>query len=867
VLIEREADLDALSELAEAALGGRGHVVLVGGEAGVGKTSLVTTLVAQFGARLTVRSGGCDDLTVADAYGPFIEAVPELADRIGPDAERSRILRWLYDLFAGQPSLLVLEDVHWADGATLDALRHLGRRTGALPLLVIVTYRSEAVAHRPALRRLLGELASTPATARLDLAPLTRDGVRALVTEAGARTDPDRVHDETGGNPFFVSEVLASGLRDVPATVRDAVLARTATLGSGARRALSSLAVLGTRCPVQLIVAVAGCSERDIADCVANGILVESEDGCTFRHELARRAIESTLAVDERARLHRAALAALRGADDRRLAHHAIGCGDSAGVLRHARLAGERAGRLGAHREAAEHFRSALRHGTPDAAQRAALLEALSYECYLTEQLQEALAARLQRLDLAIVAGEDLSTGTTLRWLSRLSWYLGRNADAERYAARAVQTLTALGESPALAMAISNVAQLRMLAGDHAAAIETGARAIAVARAVGDRDTEIHALNNVGTARLATGDPAGGTLLARSLDLALAAEAHEHAARAYTNLASQAAVVRDLPSAERHLQAGIRYCVERDLDSWRWYMSAWVARVQLDRGDLAAAATTSADVLAVDTAAITRIVASVVAAQVRLRRGEAGAGPLLDDALALAETTGEAQRLVPVASARAEWAWLDGRTADIAAEVDRAWPAAVGQANGWDLGELCWWLGRAGIERDAPVPLPPPFTLLCSGAWSAAGAAWAGLGFPLWQLAALSCSPALRDAHAAIDQAHSIGAFTWERAIRRDRVAAGLPVPRPVRPGRQELPHRLTARELEVLNLLADGLSNSEISTHLVLSEKTVGHHVSAVLHKLGAPTRSRAVVAALREGIVEQKIGNPPDVPPLPTG
>ena len=714
------------------------------------------------------------------------------------------------------------------------------------------------MAHRPTLQRFLGELANTPAAVRLDLAPLTRDGVRSLVAASGAGADPDRVHDETGGNPFFVSEVLASGLREVPATVRDAVLARTASLGAGARRALGAVAVLGTRCPVQLITVVADCSERDVAACIENGTVVESDGGYAFRHELARRAVESTLAVDERAHLHRSALAALgSGGDDRRLAHHAIGCGDSAAVLRHARLAGERATRLGAHREAAEHFRGALRHGAPDLAERAALLEALSYECYLTEQLEEALAARLHRLDLAIVAGDDLATGDHAA-LAVAAVVVPRPQRRRRALRRpgGGDTLTPLGESAALAMAISNVAQLRMLAGDHAAAIETGGRAIAVARAVGDRDTEIHALNNVGTARLAARRPgrrASARPQPRSRPVgrgARACRARLHQPRQLRGRRPRSPVRRTPPPRRdpvlRRARPRLVALVHDRL------ARPGAARPGRARPPPPRPRQRSSRAEAV---AITRIVAASWRRQVRLRRGEPGAAALLDEALALAEATGEAQRLVPVASARAEWAWLDGRTADIVVEVDRAWSAALGA--GQPMGRRRAVLvarprrDRAGRPRAAArsvraallaapgrlrAPPGPSWVSRC-GSWPRCRA------HPTWHTAG---PPSSKPGRSAPSPGNTPSGATGRRA--------GLPVPRPPRPSHQELPHRLTARELEVLNLLADGLSNSEIGAQLVLSEKTVGHHVSAVLRKLGAPTRSRAVAAALREGIVGQR-------------
>jgi tetratricopeptide (TPR) repeat protein len=229
----------------------------------------------------------------------------------------------------------------------------------------------------------------------------------------------------------------------------------------------------------------------------------------------------------------------------RRLAHHAAGSGDRAAVARYAPLAADRAARLGAHREAADQLRLALRfHEMPDDRQ-ATLLEQLSYECYLTDQVAQAKDSLLEALAIHERHQDSLRVGTAQRWLSRLSWFLGQNPDSERYAAAAVTKLEPLGPSRELAMAYSNVAQLRMLANNVSEAVRWGRQAIELARELEDRETEMHALNNVGTALYLAGDVAEGRArLAQSLDLALADDAHEHAARAYTNLGISAAKLK-----------------------------------------------------------------------------------------------------------------------------------------------------------------------------------------------------------------------------------------------------------------------------------------------------------------------------------
>jgi DNA-binding CsgD family transcriptional regulator len=176
---------------------------------------------------------------------------------------------------------------------------------------------------------------------------------------------------------------------------------------------------------------------------------------------------------------------------------------------------------------------------------------------------------------------------------------------------------------------------------------------------------------------------------------------------------------------------------------------------------------------------------------------------------------------------------------------------AAANPHPWELGELAWWLAVAGVRRPAPVPLARPFALMLDGDLTGAAEDWQERGCPLWTALSLAAAPGLAGARQALDLVDSIGAPAVRRAILADRHARGLPLPRGPRPTSQANPAGLTAREIDVLRLLVDGLSNADVAQRLFLSEKTVGHHVSAVLHKLGEPTRSRAVASAIRQGIL----------------
>jgi DNA-binding CsgD family transcriptional regulator/tetratricopeptide (TPR) repeat protein len=857
MLVEREDGLATLAAAHAQAMDGHGRLVFVGGEAGVGKTTIVTEFARRAPADVQVRRGVSDNLTTALALGSLVEAVPELSDFVDRDAsvDRPRLFRRLRGVVATAPTLLILEDVHWADEATLEMLRFLGRRLDGLRLLVLATYRSEEVSPRHPLAIAMGELTTAPGVDRLTVEPLSAVAVHALVAESGTVFDAAQLHERTGGNAFYVTEVLAApSAGEVPGTVRDAVLARLTRLSGAGRDILAAAAVLGRPADARLLADVAARSPGDVDECVERGLLVRERTGWAFRHELARDAVEQTLLPAAATALHRHALDALvaRNVDeDRRLAHHAAlaGQGDRAGD--YAARAAARAARLGAHREAVEQYRMALRFHAGDASAREQLLVALSYECYLTDDPEDALTARLKAMELAELAGATQSFGRHQRWVSRLSWFLGRNADSERYALRAIATLEPDGEGHELAMAYSNQAQLCMLGGDVDGAERWGGRALAIARRTRDREVEIHALNNIGSALSQRSDSIEGrTFLQRSLDLALADDAHEHVARAYTNLGSTAVTNRHLSDAVDVLRAGIGYCADRDLDSWRLYMSAHLARTLTEQGHYDAADDCARDVLRhPQLSPISAIVAMAASAQIALRRGT-DARPVLTAAWDLARGTGEAQRLTPVAVAAAEARWLAGNGhADT--ELDIAWAAVNEHPVAWEVAEVAYWRDLAGLPATPPVPLPEPFALLLERNWPAAAEAWDAIGCPLWRAYALARDESVESAREALAVVDELGAAAVRAAILRVRHEAGLPVPRGPRGTTSDNPAALTPRELEVLQLVAAGLSNADVAARLYLSEKTVGHHVSAVLRKIGQPSRGRAAAWAVQHGLV----------------
>jgi DNA-binding CsgD family transcriptional regulator len=818
-LLERDIPLAELIRSKDETLTGSGSAVAVIGEAGIGKSSLLQVFVRKVHDEVRVLTSGCEALFTPRPLGPFYDIASELG--VEADLPRERLFPEVLAELRREPTILVVEDVHWADRATIDLLKYLGRRVTNSRVLLLISYRDDEIGSDHPLISLLGDLGST--LRRVHLAPLSHDAVRALAGDRSAG-----LHELTSGNPFYVTEVLAAGAQRVPPTVRDAVLARAAGLSPAARSLIELASLIPGRAELRLLDA-----DVDATEAAARSGIVRVEHGAiVFRHELGRHAIEDSLSDARRMPMHRCILEKLIEVNERslaRLAHHAAGARDADSILHYAPLAAAEAARAGAHHEAAAHYRTALQYsGAVSDAQRASLIDALSYECYLTERLAEALERRVEALAIWRALGETPKEGDNLRWQSRLNWFLGRNSDAHDCAVRAIAILEREAPSRELAMAYSNKAQLHMLAQQREAAVEWGARAIALAEGFGDDEILTHALNNVGAAE------DDDIVMERSLRIALEHGYQEHVARAYTNLGAASVRRGNDASAGRWLDEGIAYCRDRDLDSWVLYMQAWRARMLLDRGSWDDAVNDAEAVLARAGSSISRLPAAAVLGRIRARRGDPGASALLNEARELAMRTGEFQRLAPVAAARAEAAWLRGDAATAAAAAAEAFAKSENIEEPWARGELALWM-----QFDTPpAGIAEPHALLIAGRYIDAADAFEALSRP-WETAfALAQSESVDSLRRASAILESLGDATLLDIVRRKLRALGVRGPREAT---RANPAGLTAREIEIVHLLHDGLRDADIAERLFLSPKTVGHHVSSILSKLGVKSRRDA--------------------------
>jgi ATP/maltotriose-dependent transcriptional regulator MalT len=468
------------------------------------------------------------------------------------------------------------------------------------------------------------------------------------------------------------------------------------------------------------------------------------------------------------------------------------------------------------------------------------LLESHAYECFLTDQLDDAIASRQTALELRQQQDNLVRAGDNLRWLSRLTWFLGRGEKARKLAREAIATLQRLAPGSELAMAYSNMSQLCWLSEDCQEAVQWGERALNLAERFGLTEISVHALNNIGTAEFLMGRPEGTAKVKRSLELALAHDMHEHATRAHTNLIYQALVARDYALAEERLAAGLAYTREREIDAGTLYKLAMRARARLEQGRWKEASEDAAGILR-GGLRIARVVAMVVLGSVRLRQGEPDAQPLLDEARDVALGSGDIMRIGPMAAARAEAAWLKDDKEGVRAEIEPIYELARQRPEPWRLGELSLWLWRAGALDQVPEGVALPYRLEMSGDWQGAAAEWERLGCPYEQALALANGDRAAQLKA-LDILTRLDAGPAAALVRRKlRAESAQGIPRGPRTVTKANPLGLTGRQMEILKLLAEDLSNKAIAQRLKISPKTVDHHVVAILTKLGVGTRKEA--------------------------
>ena len=776
MLLERENLLADLSGLLLQAESQGGRLLFLGGEAGIGKSALLRTFSKAADPRVLI--GACDSLSTPRPLGPLLDMAVD--GDIGLDrhaivnSSRDEVFATFLEHLtaAAEPLIVVFEDVHWADETTLDLLRYLGRRLDQTKVLLIASYRDDEIGPAHPVRMLMGDLATSPNYRRMHLTRLSPAAVRELTADSDI--DPEELYRLTSGNPFYATEVLASGERGVPVRISDAVLARAARLSPESRAVLDVCAVIGFRFEPGLVSTVVG-PDTDLAaafeECTAAGVLVANERTMAFRHELARDALLAVISFARKQALHKRVLEVLvaNGSSDlSSLAHHAEGALEQEAVLEFAMAAGRSAANAGAHRQAAAQFARALRFadGLP-APERAWLLEAYAAEHVLTDQPGQVDEAYREAIALRKQIGDERGRVVDLVRLSQNLGRQGRNHESDEAADLALRLLEKVPAGPEHAFARVNRAYLKMLDRDNQQAVVDGLRAIELAREFHDVNSLLLAYNVVGSSQILLGKFAEGeSNLTYCLRLGKRLGIDNAVAGAYGNLGSAFGEMYRFEEAKDFLRAGIPFSRTRDLDFQANYMDAWLATTLMFNGEWAESAELAADVLRRSGgAAITRIMALVALGRVRARRGDPDVWTVLDEALDLASKTGTLQRIGPVRAARAEAAFLAGHHEQAAQEALAGYELAVMHDHPWHVGELGYWRRLAEQERAEPGLAEPeladprpddagsgdqrlqalsftaePYALEAAGDWAAAAAAWEELGCPYEAARALSAA-------------------------------------------------------------------------------------------------------------------------------
>jgi DNA-binding CsgD family transcriptional regulator len=861
-LLERDDLLAQLHGALDEARAGSGRLVFVGGEAGVGKTSLMHRLCDDLPGEPSAKWGACDPLATPPPLGPFRDVAIAiggpllLAVESGTGAHDVAAALVGADLQA--PVIVVLEDVHWADEATLDVLRVLGRRIGTTPTLVIATYRDDELERNHPLRVVLGDLATSDGVRRLRVEPLSAAAVARMAE--GRNVDPASLYSVTSGNPFYVTEALAAGGDDVPATVRDAVLARVARLGPHATAVVEAVSIAPPALDAGSILAVVGEASESIDECLASGVLRADDGGVAFRHELARVAVEQSISPARRLALHRSLLLALLDspgarADVARLAHHAEHAADREAVLRFAPVAAAEAFRVGAYREAAAQYARALRFGDDLApGDRADLLEGRSRACYLADDQTEAIEVIREAIRCRQEQDAPLEEARALTELTDYLWCRGYNGEADEAVSRASQLAAGLPEGREHAYVFHTRALGDLGRGDFDASLEYARRALEVGERYGDETIAGHARVTISSIHARRDLEHGIAQLEQAVDTARRKREHEVAARGLNALVFRGIDWNRHDLVERYIDEAIEYCTEHTQDLWRINVLAVAARWALDRGRWDDAVG-YADAVLDDPreSPWTHHEALCVLALVRTRRGDPGAREALTDAAVVGVPQEETFAHVDLAAARAEVAWYELAVDAVDAATAEMLSAELGDPNA--VARLRFWRRLADLDNEVETDSSSPYALCLAGRWLDAASTWAATSSPYDAALALSQTDAVDALRRAHGECLRLGARPLATIVARKlRESGARDVPRGPRATTKANEAELTPRELDVLALVADGLRNSEIAERLYLSRRTVDHHVSAILRKLGARSRGEAVAAAGRLGLLEDR-------------
>lgn len=861
-LFERGPELETMKQALDEALEGRGSVVLVYGEAGIGKTSMVEAFLEAVNDRARVITAACDDLLTPRALGPFRDLARKVGGRLAQAtdqaSDRDAIFSAALDELSQPTTVLVIEDAHWADDATLDVLRYLGRRIGELHGLLVLTYRSDDIIEGHPLQRVLGALTSQDVQ-RLPLHPLSRGAIERMCSASGR--DVDKILRATGGNPFFVNEALVSRTEGVPATIRDAVLARIGGLSDITRRSLQRLSVVPGHAETQLVKKLIGDDLWSLDEAEQRGLIVAESEGFRFRHDLVRKVVSQALPSAARIDYNRRALEALRAFDDvevSRIVHYAKEAQDSEAVVEYGLIAARQSVSAGANHEALAHYERVLAlPALLTEEKRIDVIEESVWVLYNLYRFHEAAARAHDLVRLREQQGGSAALARALIALSRTLYMVNDPIGSEKAVMTAVDLLEPLGDNSDLARAYSYLAAILKLSDRPEEAITRARQALVMAEQEGSTDVAAHSLNYLGCALMDLGDIDGADYLRRSAEMAHSIHHHEYAQRAYTNLVEGLYRMGRYDELDEPVERGLAHARDYAFPSHEYNIEAHRCMLLTLRGDYDEAERGLRRLMEVEDPGVLATFSLSALGRLLARRGDPEAGPLLQAAWDTATTTDSVQSIAYAGIALVEAAWLRG---DQGAAIDHArLPLERTKIKGAERyhGELLRFIARCGEEAEPFERCPEEYALGLAQDFDGAARAWRAIGAPYeraLELADSGSDSMMLEGLATLDD---LGTVAAGDVVRRKLKTMGIKrVPGRPRPGAPAHPAGLTNRQFEVLSLLAGGSTNAEIAETLVVSTRTVDHHVSAILQKLNVETRRQASREAAKLGI---STGHPP--------
>lgn len=848
-LLERDHFISELSELVEKVKYENGYVVSISGEAGIGKTTLVEFFTKQFEDKAKIYWGSCDDLFTPRPLAPLYDIAQQLNSKIidqldSGTARPSIFSNLLKEIQNSSPNIIVIEDVHWADESTLDLITFLGRRINKSSTLLIITYRDDELRSDHLLRIALGNLPSNNLK-RIKLTLLSEEAVNKLAEHSG-KIKPE-LYRLTGGNPLLVSEVLANNENVTSNSIKEMVTSKINKLPVESRNVIELLSVVPGKIEKWLIQKLVE-NFSIIDEGIESGLIKNDDDQISFRHDLIRLAIEETLTESKRIKFNSLVLNALLDQTNKehllaRIIHHSAKSNNHDVIIKFTPIAAKQASNLGAHKLASKIYGTALQYKELiSAEQQLNFLEGYSYECFLTGQVDEAIKSSEEALELFKKYPNPEREGEIYRRLSRILWYDCQDQKGEEALDKAITIFEKIPASRNLAMAYSNKSQTYAIREEQELIVKWGNKALELARKLNDKEVEAHALNNIGCGKMLLDKESGEEDLLRSLEISIKNEFYEQAIRAYVNLGALHLQRKKLSAADKYFEGGLEFSSEKDIYVYTLCMAGHYSKSKFHSGNWNEAVDLANSVLTKENLPPgNSVMPRTVIGLIRARRSDPGALSYIEKSFGLSFQMGELEKIVFVTSAKAEYYWLNNKLSMFADQLKSIYLQVLVSKNPWSIGELAYWLWKAGNLNEMPKTISKPYFLQIDGEWEEAAKLWEKLHCPYEQALALSEG----DEYAmkqSLEIFEKLGATAAVQLIKQKMKESGIKsIPKGPRQSTKENFAGLTNRQLEVLKLVANGKSNSEIADNLYISAKTVDHHISAIFSKLNIHSRIEA--------------------------